>query len=306
MTTSTAVPVSASHHPSRHITRRLFRWILIIAAVLLFADFVLLPLGIAIHAASSASSGVAAPPDGFTGLTLTTADDVTLAAWYSPPTNGAAIILIHGSGGSREDIRDHAVMLAAEGFGVLAFDGRGAGESGGRSNRYGWNGTRDVGAAVDYLAAQPDVQAIGGWGISLGGEMLLGAAGEYPQLAAIVADGATERSAEEKFDLESARGPLVQFHVGLTYALVGLLTGDTPPTPMLASLRASESVHLLLVAAQNVPDEISYTELYASAAPDRAELWIAPDVGHTGAWHVYRNEYTARVLDFFQTALLSP
>jgi dienelactone hydrolase len=306
MTTTTAVPVSASHHPSRHITRRLFRWFLILLAVLLFADFVLLPLGIAIHAASSASSEVGAPPDGFRELTLTTSDNVPLAAWYAPTQNGAAVVLIHGSGGSREDIRGHAVMLAANGYGVLAFDARGAGESGGRSNRYGWNGTRDVGAAVDYLAAQPDVQAIGGWGISLGGEMLLGAAGAYPQLAAIIADGATERCAEEKFDLESARGPLVQFHVGFTYALVGLLTGDSPPTPMLASLRASDDVRLLLVAAQNVPDEISYAGLYASAAPGRAEQWIAPDVGHTGAWNAYRSEYTTRVLGFLNTALLSP
>jgi dienelactone hydrolase len=305
MATITAVPSSASHSQRRPLSRRLLRWTLILITVLLFADFVLLPLGIAIHAASSASAQVAAPPDGFTELTLTTSDNVPLAAWYTPTQNGAAVILIHGSGGSRDDIREHAVMLAAEGFGVLAFDGRGAGESGGRSNRYGWKGTLDVGAAVDYLAAQPDVQAIGGWGISLGGEMLLGAAGTYPQLAAIVADGATERSAEEKFDLESARGPLVQFHVGLTYALVGLLTGDAPPTPMLASIRASENVRLMLVAAQNVPDEISYAGLYASAAPARAEQWIAQDVGHTGAWNAYRSEYTARVLDFFNTHLLS-
>ena len=274
-------------------------------AVFLFADFVLLPLGIAIYAASSASAEVGPPPDGFTELTLTTADNVPLAAWYSPTKNGAAVVLIHGSGSSRESIREHALTLAQNGFGVLAFDGRGAGESSGRSNRYGWNGTRDVGAAVDYLAAQPDVQAIGGWGISLGGEMLLGAAGTYPQLAAIVADGATERCAEEKFDLESARGPLVQFHVGLTYMLVGLLTGDTPPTPMLASIRASENVRLLLIAAGNVPDESSYAGLYASAAPDRAEQWIAPNVGHMGAWNAYRSEYTARVLDFFNANLLS-
>lgn len=304
MTTTTAAPVSASHHPPRHLSRRLLRWILLLLGLLLFADFVLLPLGIAIYAASPASADVGAPPDGFTELTLTTSDGVPLAAWYAPTTNGAAVILIHGSGGSREDIREHALTLAQNGFGVLAFDGRGAGESGGRSNRYGWNGTRDVGAAVGYLAAQPDVSAIGGWGISLGGEMLLGAAGAYPQLAAIVADGATERCAEEKFDLESARAPLVQFHVGLTYALVGLLTGDRPPTPMLASIRASDHVRLLLVAAQNVPDEISYAGLYATAAPGRTARWVAPDVGHTGAWNAYRSEYTARVLDFFNRHLL--
>ena len=118
MTTTAVLPTPASH-PHRHpLSRRLFRWILILLSLLLFADFVLLPLGIGIYAAS---------PEDFTELTLTTADGVPLAAWVAPTQNGAAVILIHGSGGSREDIRDHAITLAQNGFGVLAFDARGAG-----------------------------------------------------------------------------------------------------------------------------------------------------------------------------------
>ena len=114
---------------------------------------------------------------------------MTLAGWYKPPLNGAVIILIHGAGGSREGMRPYAAMLARHGYGVLALDLRGHGASTGRTNRFGWQGTQDVGAAVAFLQARDEVKAIGGLGSSLGGEVLLGAASKYPALKAIAADG---------------------------------------------------------------------------------------------------------------------
>jgi len=80
---------------------------------------------------------VGAPTAGFTEIELAAEDGVTLKAWYAPATNGAAIILLHGAGGSREGVRDHATMLAENGYGVLALDMRGHGESGGTTNRFG-------------------------------------------------------------------------------------------------------------------------------------------------------------------------
>ena len=82
-------------------------------------------------------------------------------------------------------------------------------------------------------------------------------------------------------------------------------TGFVGSHTVAALVQAGHTVRLLLVAAQNVPDEISYAGLYASAAPGRTARWVAPDVGHTGAWNAYRSEYTARVLDFFKRHLLS-
>jgi pimeloyl-ACP methyl ester carboxylesterase len=127
-------------------------------------------------------------------IALTTDDQVMLAGWYKPPINGAAIILIHGAGGSREGMRPYAEMLAHHGYGVLALDLRGHGASTGLTNRFGWQGTHDVGAAVAFLQARDEVKMIGGLGSSLGSEVLLGAASEYPAMQAIAADGATTRS----------------------------------------------------------------------------------------------------------------
>lgn len=289
---------------SSKLWRRGVRWFVIAAGVLLFADFVLLPFGIAVYAAWPAQADVGAAPDGFVEVEVAAADGVRLAGWYAATRNGAAIILLPGAGGNRNGLREQASMLAEHGFGVLALDPRGNGESDGRTNRFAWDGSLDVGGAAAFLAAQPNVRAIGGWGISAGGEMLLGAIGEVPQIAAVIADGATHRSAEEKFDLESARGALVQFHTGLTYAFLGLLTGDIPPIPMLASIRANDSTRLLLITAGNVPEERAYAALFVDAAAGRAVVWTAPDVGHTVGWDRYRDEYTRRVVAFFTDTLL--
>jgi uncharacterized protein len=47
------------------------------------------------------------------------ADGVDLSGWYLPSTNGAAVVLLHGSGSTRSAVLDHAVVLAGHGYGVL-------------------------------------------------------------------------------------------------------------------------------------------------------------------------------------------
>ena len=120
--------------------------LLVIAAIVVL--YIALPIGMGAAAVAPLKSAVGAPPIGFQAITLNTEDGVSLAGWYAPPVNGTAIILIHGAGGSREDVRGYAEMLTRHGYGVLAIDLRGHGESTGTSNRFGWQGTRDVGAAV--------------------------------------------------------------------------------------------------------------------------------------------------------------
>jgi pimeloyl-ACP methyl ester carboxylesterase len=283
--------------------RRVLRWGVTVFFVLLIADFLLLPLGLAAYAAWPAGAEVGALPNGFSTVELNAADGVRLVGWYAPSQNGAAIILVPGSGDSRASLRSHAEMLAENGFGVLALDPRGTGESEGQTNRLGWAGSRDVGGAVDFLAAQPEVEAIGGWGLSMGGEVLLGALGDYPQLAAVVADGATARCYAEKYDLESAGNIFAKANTRIMNLFVGLFTGDDAPTPIMESIGANETSRLLLIAAGDVQDEIDYNAMFAEAAEGRAAGWVVPDVGHTKGWDAHRAEYTQRVLEFFRAVL---
>jgi pimeloyl-ACP methyl ester carboxylesterase len=190
----------------------------------------------------------------------------------------AAVILAHGAGGSREGMRGTARMLAAHGYGVLALDLRGHGESGGRTNRLGWQGTEDVRAAVNFLDRQDDVQRIGALGSSLGGEVLLGASGTCPsignerpldasdgcpQIRAIVADGATRRSTAELLALPSERPLVRSFTARAMYAAVRLLTWHDPPPPLLGEMQRAGATSFLLIAAGENELETSFNQLFA-------------------------------------------
>ncbi len=78
-----------------------------------------------------------------------------LAAWWIPSRNGVAALLVHGSGGSRARVAAHARMLARHGYGVLALDLPGNGESDGHSNGLGDNAQPAITTALDYLRRGP-------------------------------------------------------------------------------------------------------------------------------------------------------
>lgn len=266
--------------------------------------FLAVPIGFAVYASLPHPHAVGAPPEGFANVSLVAADGVPLAGWYAPARNGAAIVLLHGATGSREDVRAHAALLRDAGYGVLALDLRGHGESGGRPNAFGWEGTRDVQAAVAYLQHDERVRAIGGLGLSLGGEVLLGSLNATPALGAVVAEGATYRSTAEYLAVPGNEGLLQGWIPGLTFAATGLFTGETPPVPINVSIADAPDVRLLLIASGRVPDEVAYATQFAAVAGDRAQLWVVPDVGHTGALAGHPQEYTARVTTFFRSGLL--
>jgi uncharacterized protein len=288
--------------PSRR--RRTLRWIVFLIAAVIVGLYVVLPIGVGVSVILPYQETVGAPPAGFEPVTLTTDDQVELAGWYKPPLNGAAIILIHGAGGSREDLRPYAELLARHGYGVLALDLRGHGASAGRTNRLGWQGTRDVGAAVAFLQARDEVKAIGGMGSSLGGEVLLGAASAYPGIKAIAADGATTRSLDDLLALPSERPLVRNFTARVMYAAVKIFSGENPPVPLLDSMTAAPPTSYLLIAGGGNQREVAFNELFAAATPDRSRLWIAPEAAHTGAFGLYPEEYEQRVSAFFDAALL--
>lgn len=266
--------------------------------------FIVIPVGYGIAATTMPRQPVGTAPAGFENITLTTADGDRLDAWYVPSQSGATIVLVHGASASREAVRSYAEMLFNNNFGVLAFDQRGQGASEGQTNLYGWQGSSDVAAAVRFLMTQSDVRAIGGLGLSLGGEILLGAASENPELKAIVAEGTTHRSMAE-FRAIASHSELVRaLQPWVTYGTIQLLTGDAPPLPMLDSIRESHSTQFLFIAAQDASDEVEYAQTFVSAAPGRTQLWIIPNGGHIGGFPNYPDEYQRQVVGFFISVLL--
>ncbi|HML22639.1 MAG TPA: alpha/beta fold hydrolase [Aggregatilinea sp.] len=285
--------------------KRAFRWLGVLFVLVIIGLYVVFPVVMGIVAVFPIKDSVGVAPDGFNEIALETSDGVTLAGWYTPTRNGAAIVLVHGAGNSREGVRRYADLLAGHGYGVLAIDLRGHGESEGAVNKLGWQGTRDIEAAAAYLQSQPGVERIGALGLSMGGEVLLGAASTVPAMQAIVADGATRRCTEELRALPSERSLVRSYTARVMYATVQVLTGDDPPEPpLLNSMQQAENTRFYLIAGGSNALEVDFNELFAETLGARAELWVAPDATHTGALNRYPDEYEQRVIGFFNETLI--
>lgn len=297
------MPNMKNNHPKR---RRLFRVIGLVIILVIIALYIGLPTIMAVAALAPDHSSAGEPPDGFREITLETDDGVRLAGWYAEPENGAVIIVVHGAGGGRSSVRSHATMLHDNGFGVLALNMRGYGDSEGGINRLGWMGTHDIGAAVVFLSQRDEVETIGGLGLSMGGEILLGAASTYPELQAIAVEGATHRSVEEYMALPRNHPLYRNFTHRVFTFMVSLFSGDVQPDPaLLTSIEQAEATTFLFIAAGNEDDEIDYNTLFHEVTSDRSSLWIIPGIGHTGGYGNVPDLYETQVISFFSKHLLA-
>lgn len=274
-------------------TRRLWR-APVVVLMLIATYLVLWTLGQAVAAsfAPRPALGEQTPADlglVYRDVTVPASDGTDLAGWYLPTRNGAAVVLMHGAGSTRSGVLEHAAVLAEHGFGVLLFDARGHGESEGRAMDFGWYGESDASGAVDFLTQQRDVSSerIGLLGLSMGGEQAIGAAGGDERVAAVVAEGATNRVAADKGYLEvyGVRGEMQQRVDRVTYWLTRRLTDA--PEPL--SLRQSVSIatarpdptSFLLITAGEVADEGHAADYIRGSSTDAVQTWSVPGAGHT-------------------------
>ena len=239
---------------------------------------------------------------------MISADGERLAGWYLPSRNGAAVVLRHGAGSTTADVMQHARVLNDAGYGVLATDARGHGESGGLGMDLGWYGELDIQAAVDALAGRGDVDPgrIGVVGLSMGGEEAIGAAGVDRRIRAVVAEGATGRTAADKAWLADEYGVLGLVQGVLdagTYGLVDLLTPAAPPPTLEESVHDSSPTAMLLVAAGDRPDEESVAVRLASLDPARVQVWVVSGAGHVAALRTDPAGWREHVIGFLDAAL---
>jgi pimeloyl-ACP methyl ester carboxylesterase len=238
---------------------------------------------------------------------LRTPDGVTLSGWYLPSHNHAAVALLHGAGSTRSAVLDHAAVLARHGYGVLLFDARGHGRSGGRAMDFGWFGDRDVAAALDYLQQRADVDPgrVAVVGLSMGGEEAIGAAAHDARIRAVVAEGATNRVAADKAWLSEAfgvRGWVQERLEWLTYTAADVLTAAAPPISLRRAV-AESGRPILLIAAGKVTDEGRAARYVQAGSPATVQVWEVDSGGHTGGLTTQPAQWEQRVVGFLDGVL---
>ena len=236
-------------------------------------------------------------------ISFTTSDGLELQGWYVPSKNGAAVIAFPGRSGPRA----HTRMLVSHGYGVLLFDRRGEGKSEGDSNLFGWGGDKDILAAIEFLKARPDVDPgkIGGIGLSVGGELMLQAAAETDELAAVVSEGAGTRQFSEQMEEFHGLTRVIEAPGALLMTAGTAVFSSTAPPPNLTDVAPKIKPPLFVIWAPNGGNiEHMSKKYYELAGSSSKQIWEMPTAKHVGGIRDQPKEYERRVVGFFDSNLL--
>lgn len=285
--------------------------LLAIPAAWLLLEFVLFPLTMAVRATNvpPGSLGSATPARyglAYHDVAFRTADGVRLSGWYIPPRNGAAALVLPGSGSTRTAVLGQAAVLARHGYGALLLDTRGHGLSGGHAMDFGWWGERDIAPALAFLARQPGVHAgkIAVLGESMGGEQALAVMGADPRIRAVVAEGATgQQLADHGWKPTGIDGVLERGVEWVQYTAAGLLSGAPRPVSIRDSIRAAAPRPVLIIAGGSVAGEPIAARWFQAASPATVDVWVVPHAEHTAGLAATPRAWETRVIGFLRTAL---
>jgi pimeloyl-ACP methyl ester carboxylesterase len=235
-------------------------------------------------------------------VVITTADGRKLSAWYVPSRNHTAVLLSHGSGGSRERLVAHIRMLARHGYGVLALDNPGNGESEGHSNGLGDNAQPGIHAALGWLSRRPDVdpRRIAAFGTSLGGEVVLEAAARDPRIRAVVSDGAARPQDSTR---AAELGPAEKAVGFLTMQIVRGVSGTHSAPSLFGLMPRIAPGRVLLIAGGAIDEEVITNRHYQADGGENVELWIVPGTGHTAGLRTHPAAYEERTTAFLDRTL---
>jgi pimeloyl-ACP methyl ester carboxylesterase len=238
-------------------------------------------------------------------VSLSTSDGLKLTAWYIPGKNRTAIILVHGLGGSKVHMLNHARALAFDGYGALMIDLRAHGGSEGDTIT-GVFEANDVLAGVEYLKTREDVDEvrIGAVGVSLGANAVLRAAQHSGTIRALILDGlgpvcladhgGQPKTFRRKFNL-----PINW----LSYRLAEWMCGVRITEGITAVLPRIWPRPVLLIAAGR-GTEIHFNRIFFAAAREPKDLWEVPRAHHAAAYLFEPLEYREKIRTFFRTALI--
>ena len=140
----------------------------------------------------------------------------------------------------------------------------------------------------------------------MGGEESIGAAAADERIRAVVAEGATNRTAADSAwlsDVHGWRGTLQEGIEWMLYATVDVLTAADPPVALRPPAAAAAPRPMLLIAGGDLPDERHAGRYIAGGAPDSVELWVVPERPHRcaddppGGWEERVTSFLAEALE---------
>jgi fermentation-respiration switch protein FrsA (DUF1100 family) len=240
---------------------------------------------------------------------VTSADGLTLAGWYVPSQNGAAVMAQHGYKYNRTEMLEEAEMLCRHGYGVLVTSVRAHDQSEGELVSFGYREMQDLEAWYHFLLARDDVEPgkIGILGNSMGGSLAIQYAAENGDIKAVVGHSAFS-------SLDDTVATSIRHFTGLPsfpFAPMIVFWAEQEVGFDSSSINAKNWIAEIsprpVLLIQGGADEIisaSSGELLYEAAGEPKELWYEPALGHATFDLDRPEEFEARLVAFFDQYVL--
>ena len=165
------------------------------------------------------------------------------------------------------------------------------------------------GFGLKYLKSRPDADgdALGVLGVSMGGATAILAAVDTPELQAVVSessfksvDSAIASSFEHFIDLPAF--PFAPITVFIIEQRLGVSTDQVVPKEAIGQISPRPVFIIHGQDDETIRPEDAIT-LFAEAGEPKEDLWLIPGAEHAEGVEVAPEEYTKRVVDFFDRYL---
>jgi pimeloyl-ACP methyl ester carboxylesterase len=232
----------------------------------------------------------------------TEAGDV-LSAWWLPGTNGAVVVLVHGTGADRSQMLPEAQILAGHGYSVLLFDWPGHGESTGAVS-WGRRDKQALEGALAYARDRAATDRVGVFAFSIGTVIAVHVVAERRGVRALALAGAFRTLDDNVRHVFRRWGPLSVWPALFATRLAGFHPSELLPPDAISVLSGCSLLFVSGSADQTVPPSMS-RELFR-AAPEPKEFLEIAGAAHGDYVRVAGLEYEAHLTRFFDQALAPP
>lgn len=236
-------------------------------------------------------------------------DGLILEGWWIPvdETKGT-VIQCHGQNGSMDADIGAAKMLHDAGFNVLMFNFRAHGQSQGEYVTFGWYEEADLHGAIEYLARQYNINAVGVLGFSMGSTVAIRTAGLNDNIKCVVADGAIGRLHHTLARWLVDKGFPNWIATPFTWAMLwmaGQRTGAsmTKVNTVQWAAQMQNCPTLFIHGGEDHLVPIADIEDLVANAPVHTKLWIVPGCKHREIHLLYPDEYAERITAWFSQHL---
>lgn len=241
-------------------------------------------------------------------VTFTSTDGIQTMGFFIPGARTKpTVIVLHGYGTNKSDVLTFAAMLHHHRYNVLVFDFRGHGQTKGKCT-LGYNETRDLAGAVDYLMTREDIDKnkIGVLGCSMGANVAVIGAANDQRIKAIVADSgfaSFENTVTRFADLfyHLPKYPFVPPAIWFAEWRAGFSARKADATKYIGHISPRAVFIIGGVKDMRIPIE-NQEELF-KAAGEPKQLWIVPKADHLEARSLWPVEYERKVMTFFDKYL---